>query len=157
MNDNNGNHEETKLLNSNDEKPCICAVTAWLKICQRIIRLQWANLVTTLLPIYYNFSTSSITNITYALVTGITRNWQANYMICMTKNELRLIACHLLRIGACWKGQQALAFTRRDIIFFSKNKKQLSYTQDFSNPASVQQVKMRHEWQKMATTEKLKY
>ena len=44
--------------------------------------------------------------------------------------------------------QQALAFTRRDITFFGKNKKQLSWAQAFANPASIQQAEVRHEWQK---------
>ena len=73
MNDNNSDYKETILLNSNDEKPSICAVRARLKICQRIVGLQGANLITMPLPIYYNFSRSSITNITSDLVTGITR------------------------------------------------------------------------------------
>ena len=73
VNENNGDHKETILLNSNNEKPSICAVREQLKIFQRIIRLQGANLITTPLPIYRNFSRSSITNITSDLVTGITR------------------------------------------------------------------------------------
>ena len=92
------------------------------QIFKRVVRLQRVNLLIKLLSIYYNFSTSSITNINSDLVTGITKELASELYNMHDKNKLRLITCHLLRIGAfCTLFSQGIPTEQIKKILCSRN------------------------------------
>lgn len=141
----NGEHGQTKYQSRNHNRPHLCSVSSWIRICDRFIRLRGSTVTTEPLSIYYDaIRHNEVRNVVANEAADVMRFIAKEVYQVTNKTELSSFSCHSLRVGACcslyaagypehsikkllrWKSESWMDYVRDLIVMTFKHNKALN-------------------------------